>query len=41
MQPKLKIPAKAAFVFVFICRFHTRAMGNRPRIKSQIVAKTL
>lgn len=40
-QAMLRIPARAIFVWRFICRFHTRTMGNKPRVKSQSMATTL
>lgn len=40
-QPMPKIPASAALVRRFICRFHTSQTGNRPRVRSHKVAVTL
>jgi hypothetical protein len=41
MHPIPRMPAKAHLVLTFICKFHTRAIGKRPRVRSHNVAVTL
>lgn len=41
MHPIPRMPAKAHLVLRFICKFHTRAIGKRPRVRSHSVAVIL